>query len=533
MSRCSKMRWLWLALILMVAFLLRVPGVFWGKLYENQFVILEPDEYQHVHLAINFLQNVDPALFTGFRNVATNSLGFSTQIALFGYPLIKVFGEDYRSLFFIGRGLSVFYGLLLVWLVYRLADLIFEDKGPALFAAASMAGFDLAVTYSHYAVPEIPYVFWAYLSVFCCLLLFQKTENNYVAGQVPLTSRTGVIWLCMTLSMGMTLGMKYDFLPGVFFASLVAYQVVQRRISALNAVLLGTISALAALLFFSLSIGFQSGWSGNVKTLRWLADANNDIAKDNHYVYNPALYFVGVAVGVGLPATLLSFSAAWKMRKRPVNGEEERARQMLLVLAFFQLLEFLVLWNLGTPFVRRGLIFLPFVAVLVGNATFHLIQLQKPVRKAGVIFLGLYTLALTGVSQWNFVKDNRFEARDFVLQPQFAGKEIFHDFYTNIPSMPPNPERSQADAILMHESYYSRFWKSFTTPFKMPKCCEEVYHCPSKEECLFYQNILAGASDFQLVKKFEPLDWAPERLLYKRLFGTYETFLGDVLIFEK
>jgi hypothetical protein len=66
----------------------------------------------------------------------------------------------------------------------------------------------------------------------------------------------------------------------------------------------------------------------------------------------------------------------------------------------------------------------------------------------------------------------------------------------------------------------------------VPACCEEVYHC-NQEECELYQKLLSGNPEYGLVKKFKPVDWAPERLLFKHYFGTYETFLGDVLIFEK
>ena len=47
-----------------------------------------------------------------------------------------------------------------------------------------------------------------------------------------------------------------------------------------------------------------------------------------------------------------------------------------------------------------------------------------------------------------------------------------------------------------------------------------------------YASFVMARSRFQLTQKFVPLDWAPERLLFKHLFGTYETFLGDVRIYE-
>jgi len=40
-------------------------------------------------------------------------------------------------------------------------------------------------------------------------------------------------------------------------------------------------------------------------------------------------------------------------------------------------------------------------------------------------------------------------------------------------------------------------------------------------------------SEFELVKKIEPVEYFPERIIYKRYFGAYETFLGDVLIYQQ
>ena len=90
-----------------------------------------------------------------------------------------------------------------------------------------------------------------------------------------------------------------------------------------------------------------------------------------------------------------------------------------------------------------------------------------------------------------------------------------------------------ADLFIMHETYYGRYWKFFTTPFKIPKCCDEVYHCESEEVCLFYQGVLSGQeANLELIKSFETVEIFPERILFKHLFGTYETFLGDVKIYK-
>ena len=88
-----------------------------------------------------------------------------------------------------------------------------------------------------------------------------------------------------------------------------------------------------------------------------------------------------------------------------------------------------------------------------------------------------------------------------------------------------------APVHIMHESHYSRYWKFFTTPFRVPSCCEEVYNCWSEEDCKRIQAIFRGESDYQLLAEFSTRTVFPERVLFKEWFGTYETFLGDVRIY--
>ena len=91
---------------------------------------------------------------------------------------------------------------------------------------------------------------------------------------------------------------------------------------------------------------------------------------------------------------------------------------------------------------------------------------------------------------------------------------------------------AEADILVLHEAAYGRYWKMFTTPFKMPACCEEVYHCNEKA-CKETQSILLDKTGFRLLKTFETLEIFPGRILFKHYFGTYETFLGDVRIYKK
>jgi hypothetical protein len=301
----------------------------------------------------------------------------------------------------------------------------------------------------------------------------------------------------------------------------------KRRITFPEFLALGVASVAAVLLFFWVGAGFQTDWSKLAETIGWLFRENNDlIPKDNHLLVNPALLAVGTIAGIGLPATAIAAWGAWHSFKKGHH-------RGLKILILFVLFEFLILWKLDAPFIRRCLIFLPFASLLCGYGVEYF--LRKNLAGGRLIILAglFYTLALTAASQWNFVKDTRFQSEAYLNTLDLKDKRVFRDAYANLYGQKSSTNPDSADYIVIHESYYRRYWKSFTTPFKVPKCCEEVYHCGRKKSCEFIQSVLAGKTDFVLLKNFEPVDWAPERLLYKKYLGTYETFLGDVLIFKK
>ena len=47
------------------------------------------------------------------------------------------------------------------------------------------------------------------------------------------------------------------------------------------------------------------------------------------------------------------------------------------------------------------------------------------------------------------------------------------------------------------------------------------------------QGLIWGDTGFRLVKEIRAWHPFPERIVFKALFGTYETFVGDVRIYAK
>ena len=178
---------------------------------------------------------------------------------------------------------------------------------------------------------------------------------------------------------------------------------------------------------------------------------------------------------------------------------------------------------------------MPFLAILTGIGAERL--RERRVR-ARTVLLGAafgYTLCLTLVSQSQFVFETRYRAAEY-LRETYGDENITYTHYARSNAMPPGTALGQAalgSVLVLHETSYGRYSDAyFTTPFGPPECCSEVYHC-NLYECLMTQELLYGASAYVLDARVAAPEVFPERILFKRFFGTYETMLGDVLVFVR
>ncbi len=514
-----------LGLAVLLFFMLRVPGWFTQD-EKRKFALFEPDEIQYVEMAVYQVQSMDSTLLPEeeVEQFIFNVRGFGYQIGVIGYVLNKVFSLPLNTANFIliGRILSTIYSIFLLLLVYQLCRLMIKDELAAVFSTLVLALADLNITYSHYALPAISYVFWSFLSVYFILKWFEKGK---VLKEKP--------WWCLVfagLSAGCCFGTKFDFIPLFFGCVVIVGGFLKGNNRPFSKGLHSSFGVvffmLAAILGFELITFFNFPIIEVIESYKTLyAENKNVIAQDSHLVHNPIVYVLAVIGGVSFPVFVLAVRGKWKMvsKTNPV---------WLLVLLFLGM-EFGVRWLIDTPFVRRINIFIPFVAIMAASSMSELWRKSGGGRwlVAGVF---LYQLIFSLVSQSNFWMDTRYKARAY-LQKLPENTSIYYGPYAQSMGMPKGVRKvEEAQLLLIHESFYRRYWKSMTTPFKIPECCEEVYHCRSKEDCLFYQRLLAGEHpDFKLIERFSPMEWAPERLFYQQLLGYYETFLGEVLIFSK
>lgn len=84
----------------------------------------EPDEHQHLSLAIGTLQRLNPGLFADFSPNRLNTQGFAVQTGWLAFPFVRWGGADYRWLCVMGRLLSLAYALGLVVVVWKIGQIL-------------------------------------------------------------------------------------------------------------------------------------------------------------------------------------------------------------------------------------------------------------------------------------------------------------------------------------------------------------------------------------------------------------------------
>jgi len=511
-----------LGILVVVSLTFRLPGVPWGVVNGDYF---EPDERQHIGIAKHLIHRVDPSLVRATRlPFQLNARGFAVQLGLLalvagrlGLRLSDV------NMVMLGRCLSVFYGTLLVIALYVFFAFILRDSTAGFLSGLLLAGSDLHVTYSHYALPEVPHAFWFFVSVMLLVRYHTGRPTRWI-----------------TLGLGITLGLcvafKLDVVPSLTFGLLLLLQrqrAWQQRVVDLSYV---TLVAVCTLLLSWATLDVDRF----VQSAQWVWRRNYDaVVNGNHLLYNPVLYFAAVVAGTSAPA----FCASVLGIRDSVRSTDPLARRTAFVLLLASLLFFIAYWLGDATFVRRASVFVPVCALFGGLS---LTRLWRRGRLALMVPLIIgYTFALTGISQQAFVNDTRYQARTYLDSnwPEQTGAMVVYDQYSRAavrhrangisiqhPRIANAVSYADVGLVVLHETYYGRYVKYFTTPFGIPESCDDVYHC--KPGALnVVQGIIFNRTPLKLLKRYEVWHPFPERIAFKALFGTYETFVGDVLIY--
>lgn len=506
---------------LIIAAALRVPGWFTQEAHCH-YCLFEPDEQQHLAIALRKYNKLSVAVDTvdhGFTDRDYNVRGFGFAVAVILKVSDSITGNNsgFSEALLAGRMLSTVFSMLLIFILYRIGRLSGLPPPAVGVAALLLAVADVNATYSHYAVPAIGYVFWCYLALLGGILL---TRRKVIGGL-----------LLLAVGAGGATAFKFDVVPtawGGLLLLVLAFRGRDRGIPAWY-VALGAAVLVAAVWFMT----WGWNWDEIVYSFNRLSKANaNAVPLDDHFRDNLVAYPAAVLAGIGLPAFLLAVYGAVRLgRERWGTSWRSAPTTALAFAAGFLVTEAFLRYYMDTTFVRRINIFIPAVALL---AAWSLNRIQaRPWVTALVI---AWSCGLAVVGQSNHWNDPRYAFRDWVAEEARPPVRVGVTGYLLSKGLENRKYYKKApfDYLAFHETKFSRYYKSLTTPFGLPECCKGVYNCNELPYCKDFQEILTGQRDnLVLYKTFRAKDYFPERLLYRHFFGYYETFLGDVRVYKR
>lgn len=518
-----------LLLALIIGGMLRVPGWFTEE-EMARWRLFEVDEEQHVAIAMhrfNALNVGEEQIRNKFHDTSYNVRGFgyiNGTIAFLWYQQ-DCYLPGFADIVLLGRLMSTLYALILVIIVFSLARASGLSPPFAGAAALLLACCDVNATYSHYSVPASGYIMFAWMALLGGLKLLRGTSWSGLG--------------LLAFGAAGAVAFKFDVFPLVWGGLLLIFLSLRGRGDAapnrigLPWYFLPAGTALLGALFLIMTIGWS--WEEIVYSIESLRNLNRDvILADDHFRDNLITYPFGVMAGIGLPAFGLAAWATIGITRRRLAKFDKILSFHSIAVAYllgFLLTEFLVRWYMDTTFIRRVNVFMPAVALL---AAFGLQRLRaKPWL---VVLVVAWSLGLGIVGQSHHWFDTRIAMREWANEELPKPAKVGISASINIDSMDNWRYYLNYDFeyLIVHEAFYRRYTKSMTTPFGVPECCDGIYHCGPVDQCLDFQTMLLGQrEDLVLIKAFRTWDVFPERLLYHHFFGYYETFLGDVEVYQR
>lgn len=86
---------------------------------------------------------------------------------------------EFAKMFLVGRVMVAMFGVASIFMVYRIAKSLYDDKKIAILSAMFIAILPWHVFLSHIMIPDIPATFWTTVTIFCSVKLFQTKRLKW------------------------------------------------------------------------------------------------------------------------------------------------------------------------------------------------------------------------------------------------------------------------------------------------------------------------------------------------------------------
>ena len=373
-------------LIILSAFFIRIYNINWDQGFH-----LHPDERMLIMVAdrINFFKNLNPDFFN-YGSLPIYLLKGLSQLIDF---LFHKNVANYAGMLMIGRGLSVFFDLITVCLIYKIGQLLFKKNKIALLSCLIYAVAFFPIQNSHFFVVDV------FLNTFVTGLIYTLL--------IYLKSPSIKKVIILSLVFAAMMATKFT---AIIFLPIILLVIILKSVNSWKKI------AIHSLVFGFWILVFYFAFMPYVfiENARFIADIKAQLKMNsNPYIFPYTLQYVGSLPylyylkniffwGLGPIISLLSIIGFLNIAKFPI------------LFFFFYLFYFLIIGQSAVKFMRYMLPLYPFFAILAGYGLYKLYGLHKFLAYVFVItalfwsfmFINIYSFPHTRISATDWILRN-------------------------------------------------------------------------------------------------------------------------------
>ena len=523
-----------MSVLLLIAFLLRVPGILWGlPIIDKYAVIYHPDEPKIIRSAIAFPEDIFRTedlryptglhYFVGMIVLPLDALASSSQISNAQFQILT---------FIIARLISMALGLGSIFLVYLLGKQLYNSN-TGLIAAALLTVSLYHARHSSIATTDVA---TSFLVMAVLIFLYRLSPKSHYREYVFLGTFIGLL-----------AGVKYSggiILVAITIVLFQLFAYANNRDDKQNVLIGGIIAGTVAILAFLFT---TPAILVNPKLLFDSLQYESTRVEFSRLPIWDLQPLIGdyrlLVIGVGLPlALLILFGVVSAFKKTEIRINIPLVATVFVYVLFF--------W--GSMLVRYLILILPILCLLAARGVEELIRNNTPYVKniaiAVLVFTIGYSFTYTLASNVLVLNDTRSEASAYfreIISPgstvgyQWVG-ETFRRGWT-LPFIDPEiyefaDNLDQPEYIILTSQHYKFFEQAFTSGNLSsiydwdPQYGNNNWYwggMPQPEVFEFYEYFLNGVGDkynYALVATFEPPNVTvpiefppPEIRIYQRI----------------
>ncbi len=493
----SKTLRLWLLVSVLVALLVRAPGVFWGANFPFGWWGHHVDEYLQMAYTETLINPYFPLRWS--LPMYPKGMGAHAAVPLIGWRALhgNLFGPRPEPMvtILIGRVISVLYGTATVLVLFLLVRRLCPDARVAVAAAWIMALGGLHVSQSHFFVADAANLFWILMTLYC---LARAMEEPNAAPAHWLNASA----FCSGIAFGIKLGVVA--VPALFLVALLHKPRWSR--------------CLYAAVFFAFGVVLVSLGTYSLYDLARQRDSDP-------YVFNRLMgaivYAIELPSVASFPLTAISLAGTFLLLRRRL------ALSPALVVVLFRM----------DHFPRHLVTFLP---VMAGVAAWTLIRcadhLQaRRIHPAWVLvpfyaYLALFVYDGERVFWW----EPRNRAANWLMTNVPAGATVSWPTHDGIPGYKQVlwPRQGRPDVVVIEMHYANHFLSGVGWKNSFPQDHRAVFSVPPQQEVRQYQDLFQRSTEYEKRAVFTEGYFMPEFQLADRLVGnTARNFVAEVVVF--